>query len=71
MLFSRPSLQPKIVAFLRFALEFVIVSNAQVTNEPIRESTKTLDDEHTPGIFQVLTWSLYLFDVLKLTFISF
>jgi hypothetical protein len=39
----------------RFALQFVVASdvdNAALTNNVTWQTTTTLDDEHTPGIFK-------------------
>jgi hypothetical protein len=37
----------------RFALELVLASDGKRDSELIREKTRTIDDEHTPGIFEV------------------
>ena len=49
----------------RWALDFVIVSNAQKTATLGRESTETLDDEHTPGIFTVRVYLLEIIVIFK------
>ena len=56
----------------RFALEFVVVSDAEnATSSAERQSTRTLDDEHTPGIFTVgqLFRSLALFSWMQAIFV--
>ena len=47
----------------RFALEFVVVSDVEIydrQNNLTWQTTTTLDDEHTPGIFKVNNITVFM-----------
>lgn len=54
----------------RFAVEMVMAANESAGNSMIPASFKSLDDEHTPGVFTVCSIIVLLQCIYKIFFFS-